>query len=385
MKRIINKLIIIFLFMQPFLDVLTSFQIRFNILNIYISSIIRIVFLLFILIYMIIYKYDLKIILFMFIYGIIYGGYLLATNSFSLAFDAIRIFYLPVMIIFFNNEDIKIDKKKVLILYLIYMLLLLIPTMFGFSFDIYEVEKSKKGFIGLFYGGNELSGILLGLLPIILNYLQIVKKYYFRIIYYILIIFTFILVSTKTLFIGGILVLLIYLFKYILNKKTVNKKYIIGGIVGVLVFLVIALPYTPVMNNIKVTLDYYGINNITDMFNLKTIDNVIYSRRLSYASNLIDEYKNSPIDNKLFGLKNINNIKDSELDLIDTYMTIGLIGFIVYLIVMGYLLYKYRLKGIYLFSLILFIIMACLSGHILIKPAVAIYTALIFRLNKEVE
>jgi hypothetical protein len=52
---------------------------------------------------------------------------------------------------------------------------------------------------------------------------------------------------------------------------------------------------------------------------------------------------------------------------------------------MGYLLYKYRLKGIYLFSLILFIIMACLSGHILIKPAVAIYTALIFRLNKEVE
>ena len=115
MKKIINKLIIIFLFMQPFLDVITSIQINYNIFNFYITSIIRILFMLFILIYMIVYKYDLKLILCMFIYGLIFGLYLIFNHSISLAINAIRIFYLPVMILFFNNETLKICKKHILI------------------------------------------------------------------------------------------------------------------------------------------------------------------------------------------------------------------------------------------------------------------------------
>ena len=383
MKRIIDKIIIIFLFIQPILDVVTSIQIRYNILSIYISSVVRIIFMLFILIYMIIYKYDLKVILLMFIYAFIFGGYLFFNHIFSLAFNAIRIFYLPVMVLFFSNYKINIKKNYILIIYLIYMLLLIIPTVFGFSFDVYSSLEDKKGFIGLFYGGNELSGILLGMLPIILKYLSELKHIYIRIVYYILIIATFILVSTKTLFLGGILVLIIYLINYIKTKKLKNSKYIIGATVGILAIILIILPYTPVMNNIKITLNYYGVNSINEMFSINTIDNVLYSRRLSYAANLIDEYKGSSITNKLFGLTNINTIKDSELDIIDVYMTIGLIGFIVYISIMIYLIYKYKLKGCYLFSLVLFVIMSCFSGHILIKPAVAIYMALIFNLNKE--
>ena len=382
MKKIIDKLIIIFLFLQPLLDVLTSIQIRYSIFNVYISSVIRILFMLFILIYMIIYKYDFKLIILMFIYAFIDGSYLLLSHSASLVFNSIRIFYLPVLIMFFNNYELKIKKNYILIIYLIYMLLLLIPIIFGFSFDVYSSLEDKKGFIGLFYGGNELSGILLGLLPIILVYLKDIKIY-FRIIYYVLIIATFILLSTKTLFIGGVLVLLVFLIKYLKKRKSKNNKYIIGGIIGVLALLLIILPFSPVMTNIKITLDYYGVNNINQLFNIETIDNVIYSRRLSYANNLLNEYKASNIQSKLFGLTNINDIKDSELDLVDIYMTIGLVGFIVYMFIMIYLIKKYRLKDNYLFSLILFIIMSCFSGHILIKPAVAIYMALIFNLYKE--
>ena len=382
MKKIIDKIIIIFLFLQPILDVITSIQIRYNIMSIYIASVIRVIFMLFILIYMIIYKYDFKLIILMFIYGLIEGSYILLTNNIPVLFNAIKIFYLPVLLIFFANYELKIEKKYILIIYLIYMLFLVVPTICGFSFDVYNNLEDKKGFIGLFYGGNELSGILLGFLPIIIIYLKDIKIYY-RIIYSILIIATFILVSTKTLFIGGVLVLLIYLINYIKNKKMKNKKVVIGSILGIFAILLIILPYTPVMNNIKITLDYYGINNITQMFNYNTIDNVIFSRRLQYAGGLVDKYKKVGIEQKLFGLKEINTIKDSELDLIDTYMTIGLIGFIVYIFIMIYLIKKYKLSKPYSFSMILFIIMSCFSGHILIKPVVSIYIALLYNLNKE--
>ena len=67
MKKIIDKIIIIFLFLQPILDVITSIQIRYNIMSIYIASVIRVIFMLFILIYMIIYKYDFKLIILMYI------------------------------------------------------------------------------------------------------------------------------------------------------------------------------------------------------------------------------------------------------------------------------------------------------------------------------
>ena len=383
MKKIIDKIIIIFLFIQPLLDVLTSIQIRYNFLSVYISSIIRVLFMLFVLIYMIIYKYDLKIIILLFIYGIIELGYLYFGSSISLLFNVIRIFYLPVMILFFSKYDIKINKKYILIIYLMYLLLLLIPTVCGFSFDIYTGADDKKGFIGLFYGGNELSGILLGMLPIILIYLKDIKKIYLRVIYYVLIVATFILVSTKTLFLGGILVLLVFLYRYIKNKRIKNKKGIILSIVGVLLLVLIILPYTPVMNNIKITLNYYGINEPKDVFSLYALDNVIFSRRLSYADNLFNEYSNSSIQNRLLGLSTVNTIKDSEIDLVDIFVTIGLIGIIIYVFIMTYLIRHEKMKFEYKFSLILFIVMSLFSGHILIKPAVSIYMGLIYNLNRE--
>ena len=383
MKKIIDKIIIIFLFIQPLLDVLTSIQIRYNFLSIYISSIIRVVFMLFVLIYMIIYKYDLKIIILLFIYGLIELGYLYFGSSLSLLFNVIRIFYLPVMILFFSKYDININKKYILIIYLMYLLLLLIPTVCGFSFDIYTGADDKKGFIGLFYGGNELSGILLGMLPIILIYLKDIKKIYLRVIYYVLIVATFILVSTKTLFLGGILVLLVFLYRYIKNKRIKNKKGIILSIVGVLLLVLIILPYTPVMNNIKITLNYYGINEPKDVFSLYALDNVVFSRRLSYADNLFNEYSNSSIQNRLLGLPTVNTIKDSEIDLVDIFVTIGLIGLIIYVFIMTYLIRHEKMKFEYKLSLILFIVMSLFSGHILIKPAVSIYMGLIYNLNKE--
>ena len=58
--------------------------------------------------------------------------------------------------------------------------------MFSFGFDIYKSYEHKYGFIGLFYSGNEISGILLGLMPIAFNYVMKLKNYIIKSIYFLL-------------------------------------------------------------------------------------------------------------------------------------------------------------------------------------------------------
>ena len=55
---------------------------------------------------------------------------------------------------------------------------------------------------------------------------------------------------------------------------------------------------------------------------------------------------------------------------------------IIYLIFMIDGFRKSKLKEHYLLSIILFILMSLTSGHVLIRPMVSIYMALIFILNK---
>ena len=206
-------LIYILLFLQPVLDIIASYQLRYfdNLPSI--SAIIRLVLLCFMVLY-ILRKHDkndflpLKMCAVMMIFAIV-------SKSIPCIMNYFKIIYLPISILFFVNYDEKIDKKSIIILYSIYLLLVIIPTIFGFNFNVYSEEEAKRASLGLFYGGNELSAILLGLLPIVLIYSKELKLY-FRIPFYILIVLAFIFIGTKTLFLGGILVLLIMGIVYLI-------------------------------------------------------------------------------------------------------------------------------------------------------------------------
>ena len=372
-------LIYILLFIQPLLDILTSFQLRFFNANIYsVSAIVRLVLLAIMFVYILTKKNkrDYIILGILSIYSIVS---FIHFRSIPLMMNVIKIIYLPIAILFFINYEDKIDKKKIVLLYSIYLLLVVVPTLFNVNFDVYNNMELKKASLGLFYGGNELSAVLLGLLPIILSYSKELDIYK-RVIVYVLTVTSFLLIGTKTLFIGGLLVLFIFFIYYLKNKKIKNKKYLIGGIIGTILLGIIVFPYTPIYKNLLITLDFYNIHSIKDV-SVNTIDDVIYSKRLTYANNLLSDYNNHNIEDKLLGIGKID-IKDSEIDVIDVLYIIGIVGLVVCTLLLVYLFITNRLKNIYLLSFILFVLMSCFSGHIFMKPNVLIYIGLLFNLNK---
>ena len=371
-------LIYILLFIQPVLDVLTSFQLRYlNSISLSISAIIRLAILLAMILYIVL-KRNKKDYIILFITFIFFLISVIHFHNISALLNVLKILYLPISILFFIRYKDKINKNLIVYTYVAYLLLVIIPTIFGFNFNVYADEEAKKASLGLFYGGNELSAILLGYLPIVLVYSKDYKIYE-RMILYILILASFMFIGTKTLFLGGILVLII-MFIYMVIKKTIKlNKYIIIVLIGAIVISCIVIPFTPIAKNFKITLDYYNIHSIKDV-NISTIDDVIYSKRLTYASNLMDDFGKKDIRHKLLGVGTIT-IKDSEIDIIDMIYLIGIVGIVFYLLLMIFVIKGNKLHNVYLLSFILFILMSCFSGHILIKPNVLIYLGLLFNLN----
>ena len=385
MSKKINKIIMLFLLLGPFIDIVTSFQVKNN-LSLTIGTILRGLFFVFVIIYLYKNKISKKLVTLFIIYFILaISYYFLYTknNILSEIVNIIKIFYLPFLIHFFNNyNNEKINDKLIVIIYLFYLNLVIIPFIFGIGNNLSDVYKEKHGYFGLFYGGNELSAILLGLLPIVFNYLIKSKNYLLKIFIFLEIVICTILIGTKTLFLGIILVLIYFYIIYLKNKSVKRKsKFIMTFIIILFASLTIIIsPKLNVVKNMKVTLDYYNVKKVND-FSFKKVDEVIFSKRLSNLGNVNKAYVKSDFKAKLYGLgiDKINRLKDVEIDIFDLFYSVGIFGFIIYIFI---IYQKQKLKSYYKFSLILFILMSISSGHILLEPMVSIYIALLCILNK---
>ncbi len=378
---IINKLVIIFIVIQPLLDIYAGT----NIGNIHI--IIRGIFLIGIILYNIKYKNNLKLTLLlttiMFIY---FTSYLLyykysIINSISYTF---KLFYLPFTTIFFINYKGNINNKYISITNFLYILLFLLCYIFNLGDVIYEEGVKKEGFKGLFNSINELSAIVIILLPLTINNLLTKKKY---ILTNILIILTFImsmLTGTKVM-LGGLLLTTFYFlykpFSLFFKSKTTKVKVIISSLIlATCIGSVFLITNTTAYKNVIVQAKFFKIKNI---ISLEGINKVIFNDRFSFVNKNQDTYLKSSLYEKIFGLKYDINRKDVEIDLFDIFYKYGLIGLLLIISIIIYYGYKSRLKKAYLLSFILFITISETSGHILISPAVSIYLGMILYLNKK--
>ena len=390
--KFLNKLVPILLIVFPFIDVLTSLQIRNNIGFISVGTLIRGLFLILIIIYLYRKNINKKILVIFILYLILEMGYIFLftkSNLYTEISNIFEIFYLPFLIYFFKKyENKKINDKFIFIIYLIYLNLIIIPKIFNIGFDISEIYTNKHGYYGLFFSGNEVSAIIVGLLPIVLNYVFNLKNYLTKIIFYIETIVVIILIGTKTLLLGSLIVFIYYFIKYIkFNSKTMNKVNKILVIVLPIVLLVsfiLILPKTSVYKNIQTTLSYYEIDDAEEYTDLKTLDRLIFSSRLSFLNKVDTEYKKQNKYGFIYGLsrQRILEIKDIEIDIFDIFYSIGIFGTFIYTFMMIYGLKDIHLRKYYKFSFILFILMSFFSGHILIKPMVSIFIALLPLLNK---
>lgn len=396
LTKIISIILMILVIIQPILDALTYLQIRYNFNFLSISSLIRTLTFGMIILYLLFTKDKRKEIWFLLIYFLVYLGLqaFLLNNGLSNSLNSIlTIFYLPIIIIFLNRVDIDskyFNLKIIMLTYLIYLNLIIVPYLFKYGNYAANFYEGKNGFYGLFYGGNEISNILVIMLPLVIEYLVKKKSYFLIGLTFIELLLCIYLVGTKTLILGSIIVSIYFLFKYLrpVYKKLDKKlKYLLWTLLIMLIISsIIILPKMAVTKNIIRAIEYYGFN-LSNIFSLNGLDKLVFSGRLEILNKVNNLYLNSPLINILMGLGKsyVNAFKGIEIDIFDIFFSIGIIGILIY----GYLCFKNikgtKLKGIYLFTFILSIMISLVTGHILNTPNVSIYVGLLFCLNKQEE
>ena len=384
-------LLVLFLVCQPLLDALTCIQIKNNWSFISISALVRGLFFLYVLYYLWKEKKDRKIIYLYLVYCVleIAMQYLVFKNSLSVEVaNLMQVFYLGFLIMFFKSyENEYLNTKLLVFIYYLYISLIIGPFILGFGYYAWEFYPEKSGYYGLFYGANEISAILVILFPIVLDYLLRCKKY---IISGISIILSFIcayLVGTKTMLLGFIMTLLYLLIPFLCKYyKKFSWKYkicFIGGVVLILILGCLILPNTPVYKNITLALDYFKIDS-SNIFSYYGINKMVFSGRLEFVVNIFNEVRWLGPLYYIFGIGKsiLISLKGVEIDLFDILFTLGILGFIFYLVFMYNSVKDTKLSGVYRYTFILGLLISLIAGHVLISTNVSIYLALLFYYNR---
>lgn len=384
-------LLVLFLVCQPLLDALTCIQIKNNWSFISISALVRGLFFLYVLYYLWKEKKDRKIIYLYLVYCVleIAMQYLVFKNNLSVEVaNLMQVFYLGFLIMFFKSyKNEYLNTKLLVFIYYLYISLIIGPFILGFGYYAWEFYPEKSGYYGLFYGANEISAILVILFPIVLDYLLRCKKY---IISGISIILSFIcayLVGTKTMLLGFIMTLLYllipFLYKYYKKFSWKYKICFIGVVVLILILGCLILPHTPVYKNITLALDYFKIDS-SNIFSYYGINKMIFSGRLEFVVNIFNEVRWLGPLYYIFGIGKsiLISLKGVEIDLFDILFTLGILGFIFYLVFMYNSVKDTKLSGVYRYTFILGLLISLIAGHVLISTNVSIYLALLFYYNR---
>ena len=374
-----TKLLVMFLYFLPFIDLLTSIATWESKASI--GLILKGLFVIITRIYLFYKNYKKKEYWYLYgifiIYFLLYGSYLVFNkpNTIFIEFiNVIKIFYFPFLVLFFSQCENKELSKKLFFYYsLCFLLMYLIPYPLGLGHNINEIYENKNLYLSYFYVGNELVNIFALVLPIGFLYLKDKKRIYL-LGYLILIFLMILLLGTKTMYLSFLFVISYFLFK----KREMFKKYLV-----IILILLLLLPQSSLYKNIKTSLEYYHIQKVSDLLTFQNIDNVIYSNRLSFVYNLHKNYQKEDISGKIFGMgrQKIMTMKDAEIDIFDIFYSIGILGFMIYLVFFVFVINKAKLKGIYAYLFWLLILISLFSGHVLLSPMTSSYLAIMVGIN----
>ena len=393
-KQNLNIILVLFILLQPILDLITGICVNLLNLNITLGIIVRILFLIF-LMYTTVFIYKKKLSLYSYltlgIYSIFYLIGIIIYKDGVVFFELqglLKALYFPLVLVSLYDlkEEILITNKILFITLFTYILLIIIPNTFGLGFDTYKITKS--GNLGFFGAANEISGIISLLTPLMFIILKNLKNNILKIIYVILYLIVILTIGTKTPLLTLLITIgfsyLYYMF-YCIKQKTYKPLIITGSIIVVaLASLLLVLPKTNFYKNIKVHLDYLEVDNVVDIFKDESlIDHFIFSQRLTFLEAKSKDYKKASIYEKIFGIgytEEKEQTKLIEMDYFDIFYSHGFIGFIAIIGIYFYILYKILINSKKNFfdsymkklSLFLILLLSLLTGHIITAPAVSI-------------
>lgn len=405
-KKNINVVISIFILLGPILDMLTGLCLHTFNINFTIGIIVRVIFLITICI-ITLFTFKKKNILIPYLiiglYMIFYliGNIIYKDSSITKEIqELVKVFYFPILFIslFSIKDEIRISKMTLFTAFFLYLIFIFVPTILGVGYDTYEITKA--GTLGFFNSANEISGIISILTPIMFIILYKSNKLIPKLILIIMYLVVILMMGTKTPLLSLMITIGISLI-YFSIKSFKEKKYknIVASVCVVLIGIfgmILILPKTNFYKNIETHLHYLKLNSIVDVFKSeKTIDHFIFSSRLKFLHNKAMIYERANIYQKLFGIGYINNNKTTkmiEMDYFDIFYSHGIVGFLIFLIITIYSLFKILSKQkensyerwMLQTSLILILFLAFFTGHILNSPSVSlIVIILILLLSKK--
>ncbi|MEG2351517.1 MAG: O-antigen ligase family protein [Bacilli bacterium] len=385
----IIKIITLFLLISPFLDLLTSLMIHYTNISLTIGIVIRFCFLMFLTFYCVFInkmnnKFSKRYVLMISIYLIICVLLFLDSNVFIEIKNLFKVFYMPIIFAFtysicINKKEVIKDSSIVNTLY-IYILLIFIANITKTALLSYEV--AKMGYVGWFNAANEIGAIIAIIFPILTRYV-LNNKNVKNIIMFLLTIIVIFMIGTKTPFISLVLTLSYYIIKKIINliklKDLKKTMALLSSIVITLTLFLNLIPKTPIYKNTMIHLNFLNVNDVSDLLTVEKLDHFILGQRLTFLEKNYNQYKKSPVENKLLGI-GYENDKLVEMDALDIFFRHGLIGFILFLtpfIIVGFK-NKKKLNNFYLLPIIIMIFISTFAGHVLTAPAVSFFGLIVF-------
>ena len=369
-------IIFIFLLLGPILDVTVYYNLPVNIIirGIYLLGIIGI---------MLFRKRNLKLLIPLLIFSVIEFIYQLSyldisiTNSISSTF---KFLYLPASILYFKDFEFKkYDKRKILsIIMFTYIGIYLFSYITKIGSSAYDDTDGKTGYRGLFNSINEFSAIIIGMLPLVIDYYNSKKKYLLIPLSIFSVIVCSVLLGTKVLLLGTIIIVMFYLFKerkkVFLDRSKIEK---IGIVVFSLLLIIIGgylFTKTNVYHNMKIQQSFFEVDKV---FSYDYLNRVLFNDRLSFIGTNFNHFKTCSILKILFGIGLSNLvIKLVEIDAFDLIFRYGVIGFILFISVFSNIKFK-RFNSYERLTFILLILISLTSGHVLLYPNVCIYIGLL--------
>lgn len=385
-----EKAMILFIIMQPIIDLLTSFSLLVLKVNVTFGIIFRFGMMVFVLVYLffaverqnrtrlMMYILILGLVLFIgFVNNLVVKD---PINIFAEVKNIAKIIYAPVMLFGYIVVIYRLNKrtyanehvqKSVYMAMLIVSIVMLLSIITGTAIESYKSEKI--GWKGWFYAGNEIGAIMAISLPVVLIYAvrkttSLKKLFYW--IPVIMLIISLLLIGTKVGYFSSLILLIVSLISIIYervknrNDRQLRKKYNLNFFVNsiVLVLFLLSTPITPLIYNTNIHMSWLGYNNQVENAQ-KTpneqngssarkiipndpdaVENILLSGREDFLKLHKSYFKKAPLTQKLFGMGYGSNYeqfsdrgKTIEMDFYDIFFSFGILGFTIYLLPFIYL------------------------------------------------
>ncbi len=390
-KEFYTKLLLLFIIIQPVLDILTYFSIRALETSVTIGIIFRVLFMLVSLCFILfgnssnLKKYVIFYLLAMFVVfgiGLVYNFFAKPIfDPFTELQFLAKTVYFSIMLcsylLLFTNIDHKNEVSHRILKAISAAMLIVSVTMFiailtGTSSSTYE--WNKFGFKGWFFSGNELGSTVAISFPLVylyalIKYDQLKKIYYF--IPVVMLAAVSILIGTKVGYFAvlgaGIMVFLTYLTYWIIQKirkykKPLTSMHLTCSFVFLLLFLLVT-PFSPSFSNVSGDVD--AINEQSEQTSEEQNKNqssgdsgednsdknqdkdqqqlmespilkIILSSRNVYFTEIYNDYMDASPMQKMFGMGYAGNYRESpkliEMDFFDLFFSYGIIGFLFILV-----------------------------------------------------